>query len=84
MNKFVKKFTKFTRLDKDKCLKWTHSLNDLFTHSLEKRNVTQNIKEKTMKTRSSVKPMCDKCKVIKRKGRVAVICENPKHKQRQG
>ena len=34
-----------------------------------------------MKTRSSVKPMC---KVIKRKGRVAVICENPKHKQRQG
>ena len=36
------------------------------------------------KTRSSVKPMCDKCKVIKRKGRVAVICENPKHKQRQG
>ena len=43
-----------------------------------------NKKEKTMKTRSSVKPMCDKCKVIKRKGRVAVICENPKHKQRQG
>ena len=37
-----------------------------------------------MKTRSSVKPMCDKCKVIKRKGRVAVICENPKQKQRQG
>ena len=30
------------------------------------------------------KPMCDKCKVIKRKGRVMVICENPKHKQRQG
>ena len=37
-----------------------------------------------MKTRTSVKPMCDKCKVNKRKGRVAVICENPKHKQRQG
>ncbi|MDR1168395.1 MAG: 50S ribosomal protein L36 [Heliobacteriaceae bacterium] len=38
-----------------------------------------------MKVRSSVKPMCDKCKVIKRKGRIAVICEvNPKHKQRQG
>ena len=32
----------------------------------------------------SVKPICDKCKVIKRKGRVMVICENPKHKQRQG
>ncbi|NLY62950.1 MAG: 50S ribosomal protein L36, partial [Erysipelothrix sp.] len=29
-------------------------------------------------------PMCDKCRVIRRKGRVMVICENPKHKQRQG
>jgi len=28
--------------------------------------------------------MCEKCKVIRRKGRVMVICENPKHKQRQG
>ena len=37
-----------------------------------------------MKVRSSVKKMCDKCKVIKRKGIVRVICENPKHKQRQG
>ena len=60
-----------------------YKLHSLFT-THQKRNVTQNIKEKTMKTRSSVKPMCDKCKVIKRKGRVAVICENPKHKQRQG
>ncbi|MEE3333978.1 MAG: 50S ribosomal protein L36, partial [Ruminococcus sp.] len=25
-----------------------------------------------------------KCKVIKRKGKILVICENPKHKQRQG
>ena len=30
------------------------------------------------------KPICEKCKVIKRKGSVRVICENPKHKQRQG
>ena len=37
-----------------------------------------------MKVRASVKPICDKCRVIKRKGRVMVICENPKHKQRQG
>jgi len=37
-----------------------------------------------MKVRASVKKMCDKCKVIKRKGVVMVICENPKHKQRQG
>ena len=25
-----------------------------------------------------------KCKVVRRKGVVRVICENPKHKQRQG
>ena len=31
-----------------------------------------------MKVRPSVKPMCEKCKVIRRKGRVMVICENPK------
>ena len=37
-----------------------------------------------MKVRPSVKPMCDKCRVIKRKGRVMIICENPKYKQRQG
>ena len=37
-----------------------------------------------MKVRSSVKPMCDKCKVIKRKGKIRIICENPKHKQVQG
>lgn len=34
-----------------------------------------------MKVRPSVKPICEKCKVIKRNGRVMVICENPKHKQ---
>ena len=38
----------------------------------------------TMKVRSSVKPICEKWKVIKRKGSIRVICENPKHKQRQG
>jgi large subunit ribosomal protein L36 len=37
-----------------------------------------------MKVRSSVKKICDKCKIIKRKGVVRVICKNPKHKQRQG
>ena len=30
-----------------------------------------------MKVRPSVKPMCEKCKVIKRKGKVMGICENP-------
>ena len=32
-----------------------------------------------MKVRPSVKPMCEKCKVIKRKGKVMEICENPNH-----
>ena len=40
--------------------------------------------EVTMKVNPSVKPICDKCKVIRRHGRVMVICENPRHKQRQG
>jgi translation initiation factor IF-1 len=37
-----------------------------------------------MKVNPSVKKICDKCKVIRRHGRVMVICENPRHKQRQG
>lgn len=37
-----------------------------------------------MKVRSSVKKMCDKCRLIKRRGKILVICTNPKHKQRQG
>ncbi|MFM7693544.1 MAG: 50S ribosomal protein L36 [Actinomycetota bacterium] len=37
-----------------------------------------------MKVRPSVKPMCDKCRVIRRSGTVLVICQNPLHKQRQG
>ncbi|HEY9871863.1 MAG: 50S ribosomal protein L36 [Cyanobacteria bacterium CRU_2_1] len=37
-----------------------------------------------MKVRASVRKMCEKCRVIRRRGRVMVICSNPKHKQRQG
>ena len=37
-----------------------------------------------MKVRASVKKICDKSKVNKRNGKVMVICENPKHKQKQG
>ena len=44
----------------------------------------QSQEGKRMKVRPSVKPICDKCRIIKRKGRVMVICENLKHKQRQG
>jgi large subunit ribosomal protein L36 len=37
-----------------------------------------------MKVRASVKIICNKCKIIKRKGIIRVICENVRHKQRQG
>jgi large subunit ribosomal protein L36 len=40
--------------------------------------------EEPMKVKPSVKKICDKCKVIRRHGRVMVICENLRHKQRQG
>lgn len=37
-----------------------------------------------MKVSASVKTRCRKCKIVRRKGVVRVICENPKHKQKQG
>jgi large subunit ribosomal protein L36 len=37
-----------------------------------------------MKVRPSVRPMCEKCKIIRRNGVVLVICQNKRHKQRQG
>jgi large subunit ribosomal protein L36 len=40
--------------------------------------------EPVVKVRPSVKSICEHCKVIRRHGRVMVICTNPRHKQRQG
>jgi large subunit ribosomal protein L36 len=40
--------------------------------------------EQEMKVKASVKKICDKCRVVRRKGVVRIICANPKHKQRQG
>ncbi len=37
-----------------------------------------------MKVSASVKPRCDRCRVIRRKGAVRIICVNSKHAQRQG
>nr|YP_010148142.1 ribosomal protein L36 [Gentiana trichotoma]YP_010398315.1 ribosomal protein L36 [Gentiana atuntsiensis]YP_010398399.1 ribosomal protein L36 [Gentiana frigida]YP_010398484.1 ribosomal protein L36 [Gentiana purdomii]YP_010460959.1 ribosomal protein L36 [Gentiana algida]QXI84733.1 ribosomal protein L36 [Gentiana handeliana]QXI85870.1 ribosomal protein L36 [Gentiana nubigena]UGY85515.1 ribosomal protein L36 [Gentiana sp. PCF-2020]QQV68539.1 ribosomal protein L36 [Gentiana trichotoma]QXI8538 len=37
-----------------------------------------------MKKRASVRKICEKCRLIRRRGRLIVICSNPKHKQRQG
>ncbi|NOY25869.1 MAG: 50S ribosomal protein L36 [Oligoflexia bacterium] len=37
-----------------------------------------------MKVKTSVRKICSKCRVVRRRGVVRIICENPKHKQRQG
>jgi large subunit ribosomal protein L36 len=37
-----------------------------------------------MKIKASIKPRCATCKLLRRKGRIYVICVNPRHKQRQG
>jgi large subunit ribosomal protein L36 len=36
-----------------------------------------------MKVRSSIRRICEDCRVIRRRGRVRVICKNPRHKQVQ-
>jgi len=39
----------------------------------------------TMKVKASVKRICNSCQVVRRKGKVRVICKaDPKHKQVQG
>jgi large subunit ribosomal protein L36 len=48
------------------------------------RRTRRRRQDKNVKVRPSVKPMCEKCKVIRRHRRVLVICDNPRHKQRQG
>ena len=38
-----------------------------------------------MKVKASVKKICPKCKIVRRKNRVMVVCTaNARHKQRQG
>nr|YP_008999886.1 ribosomal protein L36 [Petrosavia stellaris]AGY95338.1 ribosomal protein L36 [Petrosavia stellaris] len=37
-----------------------------------------------MKIKASVRKICEKCRLIRRRGRILVICSNPRHKQRQG
>ncbi|MBX3049578.1 MAG: 50S ribosomal protein L36 [Anaerolineales bacterium] len=37
-----------------------------------------------MKVTASIKKRCARCKVVKRKGKLYVICSTPRHKQRQG
>jgi len=52
--------------------------------SVLSHRTTDTSKGTIMKVKPSVKKICDKCKVIRRHGRVMVICENLRHKQRQG
>jgi large subunit ribosomal protein L36 len=37
-----------------------------------------------MKVRSSLKRICPKCKLVKRGKKQYIVCENGRHKQRQG
>ncbi|MCE9636128.1 MAG: 50S ribosomal protein L36 [Planctomycetes bacterium] len=37
-----------------------------------------------MKVRTSVRRMCEQCRVIRRDGVLRVICKDKRHKQRQG
>jgi large subunit ribosomal protein L36 len=38
-----------------------------------------------MKVRTSIKKLCEKCKLVRRRGVLRIICSgNPRHKQRQG
>jgi large subunit ribosomal protein L36 len=39
---------------------------------------------RVMKVRASVKRICENCKLVRRHGKLLVICTNPRHKQRQG
>lgn len=38
-----------------------------------------------MKVKPSIKPRCENCRMIRRKGELRVICKaNPRHKMKQG
>nr|AKZ31210.1 ribosomal protein L36 [Goodenia micrantha] len=37
-----------------------------------------------MKKRASVRKICTKCRLVRRRGRIRVVCSKPRHKQTQG
>lgn len=57
---------------------------EIKTGKQDTEHVIDERREPEMKVKPSVKKICEKCKIIRRKGRVMVICSTPKHKQRQG
>ena len=36
-----------------------------------------------MRIKVAIKKICAKCQLVKRKGKLYIICDNPKHKQKQ-
>jgi large subunit ribosomal protein L36 len=52
-------------------------------HHLRFQTKDSETRRRTLKVRASIKPVCDKCEVVRRRGVLHVICENPRHKQRQ-
>lgn len=58
------------------------SLPSLLPHAHHHAQLQIPALSRGMKVRSSVKVMCDGCSVVRRKGRVYIVCsKNPKHKQ---
>ena len=68
--------TTFKGVNWGKAMMWIFLLSDTFVFSC--------FLVAYMKVRASVKKICKNCQIIKRNGILRVICENPKHKQRQG
>jgi translation initiation factor IF-1 len=61
---------------------------EMSPYDLTRGRITYRFKSResriVMKVKSSVKPICAKCKVVRRRGVVRILCINPRHKQRQG
>lgn len=48
-------------------------------------NIVHNLEGSvTMKVRASVRKRCIHCRMIRRRGKILVVCVKAKHKQRQG
>jgi len=74
------------RLHYIKILPGDKVLIELSPYDLNRGRITYRFKKRGLivKVKSSVKVRCEKCKVVKRRGVVRIICSNPRHKQRQG
>lgn len=56
----------------------------VYTDDNNNRKKERKIKRK-MKVRTAIKRLCEACRIVKRRGRLYVVCSKvPKHKQRQG